>query len=252
VSVRGYIAFDYAAIASYAVISWARDQYNCTEFALATLLLSDLLTAFYVLVTYSSATYGLPCVTPEAESGSTLAPKDATVSTVTSATGLHANCEDTTHSGTAVLGSGRGMTMPLAQMPMVGSLEKYIRYLTIFCAILGALVGLVAIAGCRSSCHSIEMKSFTSTLCAAIGLAKLSVLGILVTNQTLPTWLKKRGRLPDSTFPATFRVLWFLCLLITIIMILAVNETDLTPGSKPIALRKEHYKNLMETEYFIL
>lgn len=73
VSVLGYISFDYAAIASYAVITWVRDQYTCTEFALATLLLSDLSTAFYVLVTYASTTY-------EVEIGSTRTPQDATVS----------------------------------------------------------------------------------------------------------------------------------------------------------------------------
>jgi len=228
VPVLGYIAFDYAAIASYAVITWVRDQYNCTEFALATLLLSDLSTAIYVLVTYAPSTYDLLCVTPEAESGSTQLPKDATANTkaaaepatATAPTEPGAGCRDTTRSGTSGPGSERGMVTPPLQVPMAVKLAKYISHLTIFFATVGAVVGVVAIAGCRSSCHSIELKSFTSTLSASIGLAKFSVLVILFTHETLPTWLKRRrNRLPDSTFPATFRGLWFVGLLITIVMV---------------------------------
>jgi len=212
VHVLTHIASVYVAIASYAIITCARDQYNCTEFALATLLLSDLLTAFYVLVTYASATYDLLCVVPEVKSGSARSPKDASVN--------KAAADEGTAMSPTGLGSERGMTTPPEQVPMAVKLAKYIRHLTIFFAIAGAAVGIVAIAGCRSTCHSIELKSFTSTLSASIGLAKFSVLVILFTHETLPTWLKRRrDRLPDSTFPATFRGLWFVGLLITIVMV---------------------------------
>ena len=251
VPVLGYIAFDYAAIAGYAAITWARDQYNCTEFALATLLLSDLSTAFYVLVTYAPSTYDLLRATPEAESSSTQPSKDATANTkaaaepatATSPTEPGASGRDTTRSGTSGLGSERGMVTPLAQVPMTVKLVKYIRHLTIFFATVGALMSVVAIAGCRSSCHSIELKSFTSTLCAAIGLAKLGVLTILVTSEALPTWLKtRRDRLPDSTFPPTFRGLWFVGLLTTIIMVECWSgrglDLDVNGVITPMALAK--------------